>query len=112
MKTHKILGIVAFVLSLIGGAIVAIGSLNRMSSLSLESFLFGGLELLFALGAIFGGWLIYIGLRKMGGLITLITGIVILALAGGFTTYIAMIIIGGALGLVAAQMKPWWAFWR
>lgn len=112
MKTHKLLGVIAFVLSLLGGAIVAIGSLNRMLNFSLESFFLGGLELLFALGAIFGGWLIYIGVRKMGGLITLIAGILILALAGGLSTYIAMIILGGALGLIAAQMKPWWAFWR
>jgi len=25
---------------------------------------------------------------------------------------VLLVIVAGVLGLVAAEMKPWWAFWR
>jgi len=112
MKTHRILAIMAFVLSLIGGVLVAVAALSSMGRLSLTSLVLNGLELLLALGAIFGGWLVYVGMKRMGGLMTLLAGIILLVLTGGFAMNVLLIVLGGVLGLVAAEMKPWWAFWR
>ena len=112
MKTHRIFAIVAFVLSLIGGVLVAVAALGSMGRFSITSIVLNGLEILFALGAIFGGWLVYVGLKRMGGFMTLLAGIILLVLTGGFGTSVVLIIFGGVLGLVAAEMKPWWAFWK
>ncbi len=112
MKMHRILAIIAFVCALIGGLLVVISALGGFGRLSLASTVGNGLELLFGLGAIFGGWLIYTGLKRMGGMLTLFAGIVLLILTGGFGTPVLLVMLAGVLGLVAAEMKPWWAFWR
>lgn len=112
MKAHRIFAITAFVLSLIGGVLVAVAALSSMGRLSLTSLVLNGLELLLALGAILGGWLIYVGLKRMGGFMTLLAGTILLVLTGGFAMSVVLIIFGGVLGLVAAEMKPWWAFWK
>src|SRR3989442_354351 len=64
------------------------------------------------LGAILGGWHIYTGIRRLGGIITLLAGIILFVLTGGAGTAVLLVIVAGVLGLVAAEMKPWWAFWR
>ncbi len=112
MKTHRILAVIAFVCALIGGLLIVISALGSMSRLSIGSLATHGLEILFGLGAIFGGWLIYTGLKRMGGMLTLFAGIVLLIIGGGFSSAVLLVIFAGVLGLIAAEMKPWWAFWR
>lgn len=46
------------------------------------------------------------GLLKVGRIT------ILLVLTGGFAMNVVLIILGGFLGFVAAQMKPRWAFWK
>ena len=112
LKIHKLLSLLAFVLALIGGVLLVVSALGGLGRLSIGSLAINSLVLLFSLGAILGGWLIYTGIRKLGGIITLLAGIILLVLTGGAGTAVLLVIVAGVLGLVAAEMKPRWAFWR
>jgi hypothetical protein len=112
LKMHRLLSLLAFVLAFIGGILVTVSALGGLEHLSISSLAINGLVFLFGLGAIFGGWLIYTGIRKLGGIIALLAGIILLVLTGGASTAVLLVIVAGVLGLVAAEMKPWWAFWR
>lgn len=46
------------------------------------------------------------GLLKVGRIT------ILLVLTGGFAMNVVLIILGGFLGFVTAQMKPRWAFWK
>ncbi len=85
LKMHKILSLTAFILALFGGILVLASALGLGHS-TIGSFAIKGLVFLFGLGAIFGGWLIYSGVRKMGGIITMIAGIILFVLTGGAGT--------------------------
>ncbi len=112
LKIHRLLSLLAFVLALIGGVLLVVSALGGLGRLSIGSLAINGLVFLFGLGAILGGWLIYTGIRKLGGIITLLAGIILFVLTGGAGTAVLLVIVAGVLGLVAAEMKPWWAFWR
>src|SRR3989442_14841880 len=112
LKIHRLLSLLAFVLALIGGVLLVVSPLGGLGRLSIGSLAINGLVFLFGLGAILGGWLIYTGTRKLGGIITLLAGIILFVLTGGAGTAVLLVIVAGVLGLVAAEMKPWWAFWR
>ena len=112
LKMHKLLSLLAFILALVGGVIIVFSALGGVGHLTLESFLVNGLAALFGLGAILGGWMIYAGVRKLGGIMTLFAGIILFILTGGAGTSVLLVIAAGVLGLVAAELKPWWAFWR
>jgi hypothetical protein len=43
---------------------------------------------------------------------TLFAGIILFVLTGGAGTSVLLVLAAGVLGLVAAELKPWWAFWR
>ncbi|HZY46875.1 MAG TPA: hypothetical protein VFE96_03665 [Candidatus Bathyarchaeia archaeon] len=109
---HRLLSLIAFVLSFIGGLLIVVSSLGGLGRLSIGSIAINGLVLLFGLGAMFGGWLIYTGVRKLGGIIALFAGIILFVLTGGAGTAVLLVLVAGVLGLIAAEMKPWWAFWR
>lgn len=111
LKIPKLLSLIAFILALIGGLLMVVSSLGGLGSLRLGSLAINGLALLFGLGAVLGGWLIYTGIRKMGGMMTLFAGIILFILVGAGTAVI-LVLAAGVLGLVAAELKPWWAFWR
>lgn len=112
LKMHRILSLLAFVLALIGGILVVASALGGLGHFTIGSLAINGLVFLFGLGAIFGGWLIYAGVRKMGGIMTLIAGIILFVLTGSAGTSVLLVVVAGVLGLVAAELKPWWAFWR
>ena len=111
LKMHRLLSLLAFVLALIGGLLVVVSALGGLGRLSVGSLAINGLLFLFGLGAILGGWLIYTGIRKLGGIITLLAGIILLLLTGAGIS-VLLVLAAGVLGLVAAELKPWWAFWR
>jgi hypothetical protein len=111
LKMHRLLSLLAFVLALMGGILVVVSALGRLERLSITSFAINGLVFLFGLGAILGGWMIYAGIRKLGGITTLLAGIILFVLTGGGTS-VLLVLAAGVLGLVAAELKPWWAFWR
>lgn len=112
LKMHRLLSLLAFVCALIGGILVVVSSFGGLDRLTIGSLASNGLVFLFGLGAIFGGWLIYTGVRKLGGIMTLIAGIILFILTGGAGTAVLLVLVAGVLGLVAAELKPWWAFWR
>jgi len=112
LKMHRLLSLIAFVLALIGGVLVVMSALGGLGHLSIGSLAVNSLVFLFGLGAILGGWLIYTGIRKLGGIMTLAAGIILFVLTGGTGTAVILVLVAGVLGLVAAEMKPWWAFWR
>ncbi|HEV2119929.1 MAG TPA: hypothetical protein VGS11_07495 [Candidatus Bathyarchaeia archaeon] len=112
LKMHKLLSLLAFILALVGGILVVVSALGGLERLSIGSLAINGLVFLFGLGAILGGWLIYTGVRKMGGIIMLFAGIVLFVLTGGAGTAVILVLVAGVLGLLAAELKPWWAFWR
>ena len=112
LKMHKLLSLVAFVCALIGGLLIVFSALGGLGHLSIGSLALNGLIFLFGLGAIFGGWMIYTGIRKLGGIIALIAGVILFILTGSVGTSVLLVIAAGVLGLVAAELKPWWAFWR
>ena len=112
LKMHRLLSLLAFVLALIGGVLVVVSALGGLARLSIGSLAINGLVSLFGLGAILGGWMIYTGIRKLGGIMTLIAGIILFVLMGGAGTSVLLVLAAGVLGLLAAELKPWWAFWR
>ena len=112
LKVHRLLSLLAFVCALIGGLLIVVSALGGLGHLSIGSLAINGLIFLFGLGAIFGGWMIYTGIRKLGGIIALIAGIILFILTGNAGTSVLLVLAAGILGLVAAELKPWWAFWR
>ena len=112
LKMHRLLSLFAFVLALIGGVLVLVSALGGLGHPSISSLAINGLVFLFGLGAILGGWMIYTGIRKLGGIMTLFAGIILFVLTGGAGTSVLLVLAAGVLGLVAAELKPWWAFWR
>ena len=112
LKMHRLLSLLAFVCALIGGLLIVVSALGGLGHLSIGSLAINGLIFLFGIGAIFGGWMIYAGIRKLGGIIALIAGIILFILTGSAGTSVLLVLAAGVLGLVAAEMKPWWAFWR
>ena len=112
LKMHRLLSLLAFVLALIGGVLVVVSALGGLAHLSIGSLAINGLVFLFGLCAILGGWMIYTGIRNVGGIMTLIAGIILFVLMGGAGTSVLLVLAAGVLGLLAAELKPWWAFWR
>jgi hypothetical protein len=70
LKMHRLLSLLAFVLAFTGGILVVVSALGRLERLSIASLAINGLVFLFGLGAILGGWMIYTGIRKLGGITT------------------------------------------
>ncbi len=112
LKMHRLLSLLAFVLALIGGVLVVVSALGGLGRLSIGALAVNGLVFLFGLSAILGGWLIYTGIRKLGGIMTLFAGIMLFVLTGGAGSAVLLVLVAGVLGLVAGELKPWWAFWR
>src|SRR3989442_15883831 len=112
LKMHRLLSLLAFVLALIGGVIVVVSALGGLGHPSISSLAINGLVFLFGLDAILGGWMIYTGIRKLGGIMTLFAGIILFVLTGGAGTSVLLVLAAGVLGLVAAELKPWGASWR
>src|SRR5256712_1653755 len=112
LKIHRLLSLLAFVLALIGGVLLVVSALGGLGRLSIGSLAINSLVFLFGLGAILGGWLIYTGIRKLGGIMRLLAAIILFVLTGSAGIAVLLVLLAGVLGLGAAVMKPWWAFWQ
>src|SRR2546428_13806956 len=110
LKIHRLLSLLAFVLALIGGVLLVVSALGGLGRLSIGSLAINSLVFLFGLGAILGGWLIYTGIRKLGGIIKLLEGIILLVLTEDEGPTWNTIIVADVLRLYTAMMKHWWAF--
>ena len=107
----KILGILGFLLALVGGALIGYSALisGGLSPISLFVRL---LEALLGLGAIVAGVIIYTGPMRFGGFIAVIAGIFLLLITS-FATPAILVFVAGIIGLIGAAIKPaWWKFWK
>src|SRR2546427_1316130 len=93
LKIHRLLSLLAFVLALIGGVLLVVSALGGLGRLSIGSLAINSLVFLFGLCAILGGWLIYTGIRKLGGIITLRAGIILFLLTWRGGTTVVLIIL-------------------
>ena len=107
----KLFGIVGFLLTLVGGALIGYSALTSggLSPISLILRLF---EALLGLGAIIAGVIMYIGSIRFGGLLAVIAGVILLLITS-FATPAILVFVAGIIGLVGAAIKPaWWKFWK
>lgn len=107
----KLLGIVGFLLALLGGVLIGVTVLTSGGT-SPPSIILRFLEGLLALGAILAGLMIYAGPMRFGGILAVVGGIILMALTG-FATPAVLVFAAGVVGLIGAAIKPaWWKFWK
>ena len=107
----KLLGILGFLLALVGGAWIGYSALTSggLSPISLFLRLF---EALLGLGAIVAGIIIYTGPMRFGGFIAVIAGVILLLITS-LSTPAILVFVAGIVGLIGAAIKPaWWKFWK
>ncbi len=107
----KLLGIIGFLLALVGGGLIGYSALTS-GGLSAGSLVFRGFEALLGLGAIVAGIMMYTGPMRFGGILAAIAGVILLILTS-FATPAILVFGAGILGIVGAAVKPaWWKFWK
>lgn len=107
----KLFGIAGFLLALIGGALIGYSALTS-GGLSPTSIVIRAFEALLAIGAIIGGIMIYTGPMRLGGIVAVLGGIILLIITG-FATSAILVFAAGIIGIIGAAMKPpWWKFWK
>src|SRR2546421_6786547 len=99
LKMHRLLSLLAFVLALIGGVLAIVSALGGRGRISIGALAINGSVFLIGLAAILGGWLIYTGIRRLGGVVTLFAGVIMLVLTGGAGLAELLLISAGVLGL-------------
>jgi hypothetical protein len=107
----KLLGIIGFLLALVGGALIGYSALaiGGLSPLSIALRLF---EAVLGLGAIIAGIMIYTGPIRFGGILAALAGILLLILTA-FAMPALLVFAAGIIGIVGATIKPpWWKFWK
>src|SRR5437660_11766038 len=95
LKIHRLLSLLAFVLAFIGGVLLVVSALGGLGRLSIGSLAINSLVFLFGLGAILGGWLIYTGIRRLVGIITLLAGLILFSVPGGAGTAVLTVSVAG-----------------
>jgi len=107
----KLLGIVGFLLALVGGALIGYSALvsGGLSPFSIVLRLF---EAVLGLGAIIAGIMIYTGPMRFGGILAALAGILLLIITA-FALPALLVFAAGVIGIVGATIKPaWWKFWK
>src|SRR6266550_3081842 len=103
----KLFGIAGFLLALIGGALIGYSALTS-GGLSPTSIVIRAFEALLAIGGI----MIYTGPMRLGGIVAVLGGIMLLIITG-FATSAILVFAAGIIGIIGAAMKPpWWKFWK
>ena len=107
----KLLGIIGFLLALVGGGLVGYSALTS-GGLSPGSLILRMFEALLGLGAIFAGIMMYTGPIRFGGMIAAFAGVMLLIITG-FGSPAILVFGAGIIGIIAAAIKPaWWKFWK
>lgn len=107
----KLLGIAGFLLALVGGVLILVSAISG-GGLSATSLILRGFEAILGLGAILGGFMIFTGPMRFGGLIAVFAGVLLLVITSVATAAV-MVFAAGIIGIVGAAMKPaWWKFWK
>ncbi|MBO0888175.1 hypothetical protein J2P12_03655 [Candidatus Bathyarchaeota archaeon] len=107
----KILGIIGFLLALVGGGLVGYSALTG-GGLSGGSLVLRMFEALLGLGAIIAGVMMYTGPIRMGGMLAAFAGVILLLITS-FATPAILVFGAGILGIIGAAVKPaWWKFWK
>jgi hypothetical protein len=107
----KILGVIGFLLALIGGGLIGYSALSS-GGLSAGSLVLRVFEALLGLGAIVAGIMMYTGPIRLGGMLAAFAGVILLILTS-FATPAILVFGAGILGIIGAAVKPaWWKFWK
>ncbi len=105
MSEKRTLGLLGFLLGLLGGALVVAGSLGAFDhgfgNLNLPALVYDAVYIILGLAVIFGGVLMYRRQYSSGGILNLVLGIVVLVL--GLTAGGILSLVSGVLGLMAAE---------
>ncbi len=107
MSEKRTLGLLGFLLGLLGGALVLAGSLGAfdhgVGNLNLPALVYDAIDIILGIAIIFGGVLMYRRQYSSGGVLNLVLGIVVLIL--GVTLAGVLALISGVLGLMAAEAR-------
>ena len=107
----KVLGIIGFLLALVGGGLIGYSALTN-GGLSAGSLVLRMFEALLGLGAIVAGVMMYTGPMRFGGMLAAFAGIILLIITQ-FGTPAILVFGAGILGIIGAAVKPaWWKFWK
>ncbi len=107
----KLLGIIGFLLALVGGALIGYSAMMN-GGLAPVSLIVRMFEALLGLGAIIAGIMIYTGPMRFGGILAAFAGILLLVVTA-FAMPAMLVFVGGVIGIVGAAIKPaWWKFWK
>lgn len=98
MKTDRLLGILGFVLALVGGVLLLRGALDL--GVTLEALARDLLALALGLLAVVGGFFLFTRRHQQGGLVCVVVGLVAILVDAGVTPGV-VVLLGGVLGLVA-----------
>ena len=106
MTERRLLAILALLLALIGGTLVIVGAFDFPSSgnPSLEFLARRAFEAALGIAAILGGVSIFRGRMAIGGFVTLVIGIALIILGAALLEAV-LIIVGGVLGVVGAEVR-------
>lgn len=103
----RLLAVLGFLLALVGGILVLAGALSFPGgNIDLADLARAAVDVILGIAAIVCGFFIYKGRMSTGGLLTIIVGIVILLVHQAFEVESILIIIGGVLGIVGAEARP------
>lgn len=108
MTEKRALALLAFLLALVGGVLLAVRALEfgRVDQLTVEAVARHIVDLVLGIAAIIGGLMMYRGRRtSVGGIVTLVIGVLVIVF-GGLGAEAAVIIVAGVLGIVAGEARP------
>lgn len=100
MKTDRLLGILGFVLALVGGILLLRSGVDFGQGL--EAIARSLVDLILGVLAIVGGFLLFTRRYQQGGLLCLLVGVVGLVLTATSEAASVLVLLGGVLGLVAS----------
>lgn len=107
MSERRTLGLLGFLLGLLGGALILAGSLggfdHGFANLNLTTLVYDAISILLGLAIIFGGVLMFRRQYSSGGIVNLVLGIIVLIL--GVTVAGVIALVSGVLGLMAAEAR-------
>jgi hypothetical protein len=103
----RLLAVLGFLLALIGGILLLANALSvRGGTIDLEDVARIAVDLILGVAAVLCGFFIYKGRMSIGGLLTIVIGVVIMLVHQRLLDLEAiLIVIGGILGIVGAEAR-------
>lgn len=106
MSERRLLAVLGFILALLGGILVLFGALSPPGNrgIDLEYVVGVVVDVVLGIAAILAGILMYRGRMSAGGLVTIVIGVLIYIFGGGLLAA-ALVIVGGILGILGAELR-------